>query len=156
MSTNNTENIPSSESKPPPSGEHNPKTCMSQQIMKTLDEMRTNNMLCDATITLDDKTVINIHRAILCSCSNYFRALFTSTLSDERTDVVIPGISCDSMKMIIDYAYLRRCELNEENVYEMLVVSDYVGMLGLHKLCIEFMERMLRSDNVICVWLFSK
>lgn len=52
---------------------HDPKTCMSQQAMHALFEMRINNMLCDATIRLEDDTSFNVHRAILCSCSNYFR-----------------------------------------------------------------------------------
>lgn len=50
-----------------------PRICMSQNAMHALFEMRTSNMLCDATITLEDRSVLNVHRAILCSCSDYFR-----------------------------------------------------------------------------------
>lgn len=50
-----------------------PKICMSQNAMHVLFEMRTSNTLCDATITLDDRTVLNVHRNILSSCSEYFR-----------------------------------------------------------------------------------
>lgn len=50
-----------------------PKICMSHNAMHALFEMRTSNTLCDATITLEDRTVLNVHRNILSSCSEYFR-----------------------------------------------------------------------------------
>lgn len=54
------------------SNETHPKSCMSHRAMQCLDEMRITNVLCDATITLDDQ-VITVHRAVLCACSDYFR-----------------------------------------------------------------------------------
>lgn len=47
--------------------------CMSIQAMQALQELRENNMLCDAVIRLDDGGVFHIHRAILSACSTYFR-----------------------------------------------------------------------------------
>lgn len=47
--------------------------CMSIQAMQSLYELQTNNQLCDATILLEDGTLIPVHRAILCACSTYFK-----------------------------------------------------------------------------------
>lgn len=56
---------------------HNIESCMSKHSMQNLYEMRANNMLCDGTITLDDDVVLNVHRPILCACSDYFKCVKT-------------------------------------------------------------------------------
>ena len=47
--------------------------CMSTQAMQSLYELKENNLLCDAVIRLEDGGHFRVHRAILCSCSQYFR-----------------------------------------------------------------------------------
>lgn len=54
---------------------HNIESCMSKHSMQNLYEMRANNMLCDGTITLDNDIVLNVHRPILCACSDYFKCV---------------------------------------------------------------------------------
>lgn len=48
------------------------KTSMSDQALKTLNDLRCNNLLCDAVISVSD-ACFNVHRAIMSSCSSYFR-----------------------------------------------------------------------------------
>lgn len=50
-----------------------PQQCISHNAMQNLFQMRLKNQLCDATIHVDDNKSFNIHRAILCACSTYFR-----------------------------------------------------------------------------------
>lgn len=50
-----------------------PRQCMSHEAMTKLNEMRVNNQLCDAAILTDQGDVFNVHRAIMCACSDYFR-----------------------------------------------------------------------------------
>lgn len=47
-------------------------TSVSDQALHTLNELRHNNLLCDAIISVPDDS-FNIHRAILSTCSSYFR-----------------------------------------------------------------------------------
>lgn len=47
--------------------------CMSLESMRQLYEMRMNNVLCDAVLSLDDKSRFNVHRNILSACSSFFR-----------------------------------------------------------------------------------
>lgn len=53
--------------------QHGPKSCISQDVMNIQYEMKYNNILCDAKIIVDDGTSFNVHRIILCACSDYFR-----------------------------------------------------------------------------------
>lgn len=45
---------------------------ISDQALSTLNELRRNNLLCDAIITVADAS-FNVHRAIMSACSSYFR-----------------------------------------------------------------------------------
>jgi hypothetical protein len=60
--------IPSSDSE-----DELPQQCISHEGMTKLNEMRANNQLCDAAIKIESGQVFNVHRAILCSCSDYFK-----------------------------------------------------------------------------------
>lgn len=50
-----------------------PRQSMSHEAMVKLNEMREQNQLCDAAIKMTDGTVFNVHRAIMCGCSDYFK-----------------------------------------------------------------------------------
>lgn len=83
-------------------------------------------------------------------------ALFTTTLNQNNKDVFIPGISSSIMRKVVDYAYLRHCDITEHNVHELMVISDYVGMVGLMKLCIEFLINTLTPTNCVKRMLFAR
>lgn len=63
--------------------EPHPRSCMSRKAMYRLVEMRASDTLCDGTIVLDD-TTINVHRAILCSSSEYFRYTFRNYCASHK------------------------------------------------------------------------
>lgn len=45
---------------------------MSDHALNTLNELRRNNLLCDAVVSVSDAS-FNVHRAIMSACSSYFR-----------------------------------------------------------------------------------
>lgn len=71
------------------------------------------------------------------------------------TDIRIPGVSCYAITKIIEFAYLRTCDLTETNVYEILVVADYVALIGLLKYCIKFLTRSLCPENCVGIMRFA-
>ncbi|CAK9832872.1 Kelch-like protein 10 [Anthophora retusa] len=131
--------------------------CMSTQAMQSLYDFRQNNLLCDAVLRLEDGGVFPIHRAILSACSPYFRALFTTTLhSREKTDVLLPGVSSNMMNLLLEYAYLRSINVNNENVCQLLVTADYLNILGVLDLCYEYLKQNLAPENCISVMRFAR
>ncbi|XP_071580857.1 kelch-like protein 10 isoform X3 [Temnothorax nylanderi] len=131
--------------------------CMSTQAMQSLYDFRQNNLLCDAILRLEDGGVFPIHRAILSACSTYFRALFTTTLhSREKTDVLLPGVTSPMMNLLLEYAYLRSIDVNQENVCELLTTADYLSIVGVLDLCCDYLRDNLAPENCIGVMRFAR
>ncbi|EZA52628.1 kelch-like protein 10 [Ooceraea biroi] len=131
--------------------------CMSTQAMQSLYDFRQNNLLCDAVLRLEDGGVFPIHRAILSACSTYFRALFTTTLHcREKTDVLLPGVTSPMMNLLLEYAYLRSIDVNRENVCELLIMADYLSILGVLELCCDYLRDNLAPENCIEVMGFAR
>lgn len=55
----------------------------SRLMLEQMNELRSESCLCDVTLVIGS-TRINAHRLVLASCSNYFRAMFTSEMAESR------------------------------------------------------------------------
>jgi kelch-like protein 10 len=72
------------------------------------------------------------------------------------TDVTLHGVSKKFMDMIMDYAYSKTADINEDNVCELLAVSDYLSVLGLRQLCCNFLKNKLDINNCISIMLLAR
>ncbi|XP_022223094.1 kelch-like protein 10 [Drosophila obscura] len=142
---------------------------VSDQALNTLNELREANLLCDAEISVGEhEHAFNVHRAIMCSCSSYFRAQFTGFnavsqgfgaeggASEQIHVVNIPGVRASIMNCVIQYAYLRKTNICDDNVHELLICADYVGMVGLVKQCKEYLSRTLTPENCVSIMGFAR
>lgn len=149
--------------------------CMSIQAMQSLYDLRQNNLLCDAVLRLEDGGVFPIHRAILSTCSNYFRfvftlsiemrpfqprnfrTLFTTTLhSKEKTDFLLPSVTSKIMNLLLEYAYLRNLDVRQDNVCKLLITADYLNIYGVVQLCSDYLKKNLSPENCIGIMLFAR
>ena len=87
----------------------------------------------------------------------YSRTLFTTPLNQNKLETFIIGVSSTTMELIIKFAYLRDVSaINESNVVEMQMISDFFGIQGLMKYCIDFIIKNLSPHNCIIMWLMSR
>ncbi|XP_019891982.2 kelch-like protein 10 isoform X2 [Musca domestica] len=137
---------------------------VSEKALQTLNELRCGNLLCDAVISVSDGS-FNVHRAIMSACSPYFRVQFTSAIAATNGDnntppknhhVHIPGVSCAIMEEIINYAYLRKCSINADNVHQLLITADYVDISGLVRMCKQYLAQMLTAENCVSIMGFAR
>lgn len=91
------------------------------------------------------------------------RALFTTPLNKSNDNeaagdsgIVIKGIRSPIMEQIINYAYLRECQIDATNVHELFTCADYCGILGLMQRCIDFLTKFLVPKNCVGIMLFGK
>uniref|UniRef100_A0A182R178 Kelch-like protein diablo n=1 Tax=Anopheles farauti TaxID=69004 RepID=A0A182R178_9DIPT len=134
-----------------------PKRCISYMTMRTLNDMRLSETLCDGSIVLPENGhEYRIHRVIIGSCSEYFRILFTTSVPSEKYTVAIPGLPGSIMEQIIRYAYLRECDLSEDTMYEMYAAADYLLISGLTERCALYILDRLRLDNCVTIKHFGR
>jgi hypothetical protein len=127
-----------------------------QRCIELSNELRTKNLLCDTVLRLEDG-IFPVHRLILSVRSEHFMTLFTTPLHcTERTDVLLPGVTSETMTLILEYVYMRSVDINQENVCTLLISADYLRMSGLLELCRNFLESMLTPENCIGIMRFPR
>ncbi|XP_058301012.1 kelch-like protein 10 isoform X2 [Hylobates moloch] len=128
---------------------------MSAMACEIFNELRLEGKLCDVVIKVNGFE-FSAHKNILCSCSSYFRALFTSGWNNTEKKVYnIPGISPDMMKLIIEYAYTRTVPITPDNVEKLLAAADQFNIMGIVRGCCEFLKSELCLDNCIGICKFT-
>lgn len=60
------------------------------------------------------------------------------------------------MEQIIQYAYLRNCTIDADNVHELLISADYVGVIGLVALCKQYLAQILTPENCVSIMGFAR
>ncbi|XP_060116504.1 kelch-like protein 10 isoform X2 [Heteronotia binoei] len=129
---------------------------MSAMACTVFNELRLEGKLCDVIIKVNG-CEFNAHKNILCSCSSYFRALFTSSWNNTEKRVYnIPGITPDMMKLIIEYAYTRTVPITVDNVERLFVAADQFNVMGIVRACSDFMKSQLCLENCIGICKFTE
>ncbi|XP_061199242.1 kelch-like protein 10 [Neopsephotus bourkii] len=129
---------------------------MSATACAIFNELCLEGKLSDVIISVDG-IEFNAHKSILCSCSPYFRALFASSWNRaEKTVYKIPGISPEMMRLIIEYAYTQTVDITTENVENLLIAADQFNVMGIVRLCCEFLESQLCFENCIGIYRLTE
>ncbi|CAG7819407.1 unnamed protein product [Allacma fusca] len=127
------------------------------KVYYDLLSMYQKGEFCDATLRTDDGAVFSVHRIVLVGDSEYFRALFTTTLHVEQlSDIRISNISSDTLRMMLDYMYSRTITISDDNVCKILESADYLGIVRLKTACCEFIENQIDGSNCLGIRGFAK
>ncbi|XP_060819012.1 kelch-like protein 10 [Bombus pascuorum] len=122
-------------------------------------ELRANQQLCDGAIRCATGHIFPVHRAILSAVSPYFKALFTNSLKGgktETTEVVIDSVPGKIFSLILDYAYTGTCNVNADNVEQLLPLADQFEVLGVVQICCQFLLQELRPENCLGIFKFAR
>ncbi|KYN04498.1 PREDICTED: kelch-like protein 10 [Cyphomyrmex costatus] len=121
-------------------------------------ELRANQQLCDGVIRCTEDQVFPVHRAILSAVSPYFKALFTNSLKGGKTETteVVISVPGEIFSLILDYAYTGTCNVNADNVEQLLPLADQFEVLGIIQLCCQFLLQELRPENCLGIFKFAR
>ncbi|XP_055330733.1 kelch-like protein 2 isoform X2 [Paramacrobiotus metropolitanus] len=128
---------------------------LSTQFNKTIQDMRSNQILCDVVLKgMDDAGEgIPCHRSILSAHSSYFRAMFSIGLKECVEDEVrLQNIPISILNTLIDYFYSFELVIDNRNVHEILAAAIFLDVHTLPDTCFEFIEQHLDQAN--CVKVF--
>ncbi|CAF0712878.1 unnamed protein product [Brachionus calyciflorus] len=126
-----------------------------ESIMKKLNEMRKNNLMCDITLVCDG-IEINCHKSILATNSSYFMAMFSSGLIESNSKKVeIKEIDTESLKLTIDYMYTGEILITENNVQALLTTTNLLNLCDLKQSCGQFIQSQLDVTNCLGIREFA-
>ncbi|KAH7966649.1 hypothetical protein HPB49_018269 [Dermacentor silvarum] len=127
------------------------------EVRQAMWDMRCSGTLCDGLIKTVDGGEFAVHKVVMASCSEYFRALFGCRLSKAaRSDVLVPGVLKATMAIIVEFAYKRITWVGCDNVESLLEAADYLCVMGMVKDCGDFLLSIMTPENCISIHNVAK
>ncbi len=84
-------------------------------------------VFCDVVIRAGDHD-FPVHRCVLSAVSRYFKAMFTTSLSESSQDcVTLNGISPAILDLLFGYAYTAEVKITKNNVQNLLAAANLLG-----------------------------
>ena len=88
------------------------------------------------------------NRMVLSCFSRVFERMFKVEMKERYQQTVeVKQVDEKSMKIVIDYIYTGRIDINNENVMNLLSAADYLQLEDVKEFCFEFLLSILASDN---------
>ena len=125
-------------------------------LLNTLKSMYDSGQLIDVTICVQDQE-FPCHRNVLAATSPYFRAMFTTDLTESKQEKIhILEVDANSVQQVIEYAYTGRIEITKTNAQNLLAVASLFQIIPIHNGCAKFMETQLDISNCIGIHYFAQ
>ncbi|XP_076807799.1 kelch-like protein 36 isoform X1 [Clavelina lepadiformis] len=126
--------------------------CMRSKTTELLDyanENRQNGRFSDVSLIVEDQTIRANRMVLSCYCQ-YFDRMFTTEMREKyQDDIVLNGITKESMELLIEFIYTGRIVIKKENVCNLLSASDMLGVPDVRESCLEFLECSINSQTAL-------
>ena len=124
-------------------------------LPRNLNELRKSNLLCD-TIVRAEGTDFPAHRCVLSAGSQYFRALFTTELSENQSHVVeLKMVKCAALAEVLEFLYTGEAKADNSNAQDLIVAADYLIIPTLKSKASEFLEGTVSASNCLALESFA-
>ncbi|CAJ1079351.1 kelch-like protein 41a [Xyrichtys novacula] len=118
-----------------------------------LKELLNENKLIDCILKVGDRS-IPCHRLILAACSPYFRELFFSEDGKEveKKEVVLENLDPTILEAIVNYMYSAEVDINDNNVQDILAVSNRFQIPSVFTVCVNYLQKRLSRKNCLAIY----
>ena len=89
------------------------------------------------------KEVFSAHRIVLAASSDYFHAMFAHGMKESNREVIElkdESISAAALKIVLDSIYGGDLQVNDENIFEVLVAADHLQVTSVVQQCCEYLQ----------------
>ncbi|KAL9972409.1 hypothetical protein ACROYT_G018707 [Oculina patagonica] len=123
------------------------------EMMKRLDIQRRNEQFCDVILEVgsgDDQARLKAHRIVLGAASPFFYNALNSDMKEKKEGVIrLEETNKAVMEEVLEYLYTGHVDINENNAYDLLQITDFLIIPSLKKLSSKFILQNLSSSNCI-------
>ncbi|KAK7901577.1 hypothetical protein WMY93_018346 [Mugilogobius chulae] len=118
-------------------------------LLQGLSVLRARGQLLDVELSINDER-FHVHKAVLASCSDYFRAMFTGGMRESNQDTIeLKGLSARGLKHIIDFAYSSEVTLDLDCIQDVLGAAVFLQMVPVVELCEEFLKSAMSVETCL-------
>uniref|UniRef100_A0AAY4BG24 BTB domain-containing protein n=1 Tax=Denticeps clupeoides TaxID=299321 RepID=A0AAY4BG24_9TELE len=123
----------------------------SSVVLQGFDQLRIEGLLCDVTLVAGDgEEAFPVHRAMMASSSDYFKAMFTGGMKEQDLMCIkLHGVNRIGLKKIIDFIYTAKLSLNMENLQDTLEAASFLQILPVLDFCKVFLISWVSLDNCV-------
>ncbi|XP_036404284.1 kelch-like protein 13 isoform X1 [Megalops cyprinoides] len=123
----------------------------SSVVLQGFDQLRIEGLLCDVTLVPGDgEEAFPVHRAMMASSSDYFKAMFTGGMKEQDLMCIkLHGVNRIGLKKIIDFIYTAKLSLNMENLQDTLEAASFLQILPVLDFCKVFLISGVSLDNCV-------
>ena len=89
------------------------------------------------------KEVFSADRIVLAASSDYFHAMFAHGMKESNKEVIElkdESISAAALKIVLDSIYGGDLQVNDENIFEVLVAADHLQVTSVVQQCCEYLQ----------------
>ena len=100
----------------------------SELLLSKCAQFREQDEFIDVWLKVGED-VFSAHRVMLAASSDYFHAMFAHGMKEANEDVIElrdESISTAALKIVLDSIYGRSLDVNDENVFEVLLAADHL------------------------------
>ncbi|CAJ1079055.1 kelch-like protein 9 [Xyrichtys novacula] len=120
-------------------------------VLQGCDTFRADDTLCDVILVPgDSKETFPVHRVIMASCSDYFKAMFTGGMREqEMREIKLHGVTKLGLKNIIDFIYTSKVSLDMGNLQDTLEAANFLQVMPVLKFCNQLLSSEITIDNCV-------
>ncbi|XP_035687769.1 kelch repeat and BTB domain-containing protein 8-like [Branchiostoma floridae] len=124
-------------------------------VLQELNEQRARAELTDVVLEVEGRS-FPCHRAVLASCSPYFRGMFTSGYAEAKQErISIQDVGGVAMATILDYAYTGRLQTEPDQVQAVMAAARLLQVDFVGQKAAEYMKDHLDVSNCVDVWMYA-
>ncbi|XP_078618930.1 kelch repeat and BTB domain-containing protein 2-like isoform X2 [Branchiostoma floridae x Branchiostoma japonicum] len=124
-------------------------------VLHMLNELRERAELTDVVLEVEGRS-FPCHRAVLASCSPYFRTMFTSGYAEAKQEKVkIQDVGEVAMATILDYTYTGRLQTEPDQVQAVMSAARLLQVDFVGRQAAEYMKDHLDVSNCADVLMYA-
>ena len=114
----------------------------SEILLSKCAQFREQSEFIDVSLKVGEEVFL-AHRIVLAASSDYFHAMFARGMKESNQDVIElkdEGILAASLKIVLDSIYSGDLQVNDENVFEVLVAADHLQVTSVVQQCCGYLQ----------------